>query len=176
MNILLSGLTMSERLWAPWRYDYVSSHNEEGDGCIFCRIAESESSKNRENLVLYRGTYAYAILNGFPYINGHLMVIPYRHVADLASLKKEEIAEMMDLLVRAEKALKEGMNCQGLNGGWNIGTAGGAGIPGHLHMHLLPRWNGDTNFMSTVGAIRVVSQSLESSYKILVEYFGGSIG
>ncbi len=163
---------MTERLWAPWRYDYVTSPGSDKKQCVFCGIGLDDPSKDHENLVLFRAEFCFVILNRYPYINGHLMVVPFRHVGDLSSLTKEERNEMMDLVVQAENALKKGMNCQGMNGGWNLGSAGGAGIPGHLHMHILPRWNGDTNFMTTVGAIRVVSQSLEMAQEKLSKYFG----
>lgn len=162
---------MPERLWAPWRYDYVSSTDGGEEGCVFCAIGAGEPSEDRENLVIHRGKLSYAVLNRYPYINGHMMIVPYRHVPDLASLDSSERAELMEMLVVAEKALKEGMKCQGMNGGWNIGSAGGAGIPGHLHLHVLPRWKGDTNFMATVGGIRVVSQSLEKAFEILTPLF-----
>lgn len=164
---------MTDRLWAPWRYDYVTSPGSRKKECVFCGIGESDSSMDRENLVLHRGKHAFVVLNRYPYINGHLMIVPFRHVGDISSLSRDERNEVMDLVVLGEEALKTGMNCQGMNGGWNIGSAGGAGIPGHLHMHMLPRWNGDTNFMSTVGAVRVVSQSLEKAYEQLTVYFGG---
>jgi len=162
---------MSERLWAPWRYSYVSAPGDREDDCVFCAIASKDPSADRSQHVVHRGSYAYAVLNRYPYINGHLMIVPYRHVPDLTALDQEETREMLELLVVAERAFKEGMKCQGMNGGWNIGSAGGAGIPGHLHIHLLPRWNGDTNFMSTVGGIRVVSQSLDMALEVLSPFF-----
>ncbi|MCK5786855.1 MAG: HIT domain-containing protein [Candidatus Sabulitectum sp.] len=164
---------MTERLWAPWRYDYVTSPGDGNEECVFCGIGESDISRDRENLVLCRGEHAFVILNRYPYINGHLMIVPFRHVPDLSSLESAERTEIMEFALQAENALKQGMKCQGINGGWNIGSAGGAGIPGHFHLHMLPRWNGDTNFMSTVGAIRVVSQSLERAHRQLSVYFGG---
>ncbi|MCD4706390.1 MAG: HIT domain-containing protein [Candidatus Sabulitectum sp.] len=165
---------MTERLWAPWRYDYVTSPDDVKDECVFCNVGKSNPSSDRENLVLYRGELAFVILNRYPYINGHLLILPFRHASDFSSLSKKERIEMMELVVQAEKALIQGMRCQGMNGGWNIGSAGGAGIPGHLHIHMLPRWSGDTNFMTTVGAVRIVSQSLEKAYEQLSVYFGGN--
>ncbi|OPX29853.1 MAG: hypothetical protein B1H09_05815 [Gemmatimonadaceae bacterium 4484_173] len=165
---------MTQRLWAPWRHDYITSPGAKTDKCVFCRIGEDDSSLNRENLVLHRGEHCFVVLNRYPYINGHLMIVPFRHAGDLSSLNKAERTEIMDLAVQAERALVKAMHCQGLNGGWNIGSAGGAGIPGHLHFHILPRWNGDTNFMTTVGQVRVVSQSLERAYEALSPLFGGS--
>ena len=164
---------MNKRLWAPWRHDYVSSPADRKSECVFCEVGKSDPSNDRENLILHRAEYSFVVLNRYPYINGHLMIVPYRHAGDLSSLNREERIEIMELIVQAEEALRMGMKCQGMNGGWNIGSAGGAGIPGHLHIHILPRWNGDTNFMTTVGAIRVVSQSLESAMDQLTPYFGG---
>lgn len=163
---------MPERLWAPWRYDYVSAPGEKPPGCVFCAIAEADRKDDEANLVLHRGENAFAVLNRYPYINGHLMILPYRHVPELNSLTPGEMSGIMELLIVAERALKDGLNCHGMNGGWNVGSAGGAGIPGHLHLHLLPRWSGDTNFMATVGNVRVVSQSLEKAMKILKPLFG----
>jgi len=165
---------MTQRLWAPWRHDYITSSGGKTDECVFCRIGGDDSSLDRENLVLHRGEHCFVVLNRYPYINGHLMIVPFRHAGDLSSLDRTERIEIMDLAVQAEQALAETMHCQGLNGGWNIGSAGGAGIPGHLHFHILPRWNGDTNFMTTVGQVRVVSQSLEQAYEALSPLFGGS--
>jgi ATP adenylyltransferase len=164
---------MNDRLWAPWRYDYVSSPAG-GDGiCVFCLLASGDGCGEEEDYVIHRGKRAFVVLNRYPYINGHLMIVPCRHVPDLSSLMPEETAELMDLAIMAEVALRKGMKCQGLNGGWNTGSAGGAGIPSHFHMHMLPRWNGDTNFMTTVGGVRVLSQSLEEACSILRPYFGG---
>ena len=162
---------MSERLWAPWRYDYVSAPVEKDGECVFCALGNGDPSMDTGNHVLHRGSHSFAVLNRYPYINGHLMIVPYRHVPDLGSLTGQEIGEITSMLITAERALREGMKCQGMNGGWNIGSAGGAGIPGHLHVHVLPRWNGDTNFMTTVGGIRVVSQSLGRALEVLSPYF-----
>ncbi|PIE53047.1 HIT family hydrolase [Candidatus Fermentibacteria bacterium] len=162
---------MTDRLWAPWRYDYVSSPEEKGRKCVFCSIASDDSRNDRKNLVLFRGEKFFVVLNRYPYINGHLMIVPCRHISDMGSLDNDEMSEMMALVKKAENALRKGMKCQGMNGGWNMGSAGGAGIPGHLHIHMLPRWGGDTNFMTTVGGIRVVSQSLEKALEILTPLF-----
>lgn len=165
---------MSETLWAPWRYDYVASPAEDSPGCIFCGIGRDDPNRDRDNLILHRGALAFVVLNRYPYINGHLMIVPFRHLPDLTALSAEEMTEMMKMAVLSEKALRGGMNCQGMNGGWNIGSAGGAGIPGHLHMHILPRWNGDTNFITTVAGTRVVSQSLEKAHELLSPFFEGA--
>jgi len=156
-------------LWAPWRYDYVSS--QERTGCVFCGIAGDPKEKDRDNLVLVRGVFGFVVLNRYPYINGHMMIVPYRHVPDFSSASHEETCEMMEMVRTAEGVLRENMNCQGINGGWNLGSAAGAGIPGHLHLHVLPRWTGDTSFMSSVGGIRVLSQSLEQAWEKLSRGF-----
>jgi len=152
-------------LWAPWRYGYVSSPVKKG--CVFCGIAGDPPELDRDNLVLARGARCLVVLNRYPYINGHMMIVPCRHVPDFSSASHEETCEMLEWVRTAEGVLRETMHCQGINGGWNLGSAGGAGIPGHLHIHVLPRWNGDTSFMSSVGGVRVLSQSLEQTWETL---------
>jgi len=151
-----------ERLWATWRLDYVSGEKKSTE-CIFCAFPkENEDEKYK---ILYRGKYSYIIMNAFPYSNGHLMVIPYRHTSDITDLKEEECTEIMLLGQKAVKALKAVYSPHGFNIGWNIGDAGGAGIAAHLHMHVVPRWNGDTNFMLVVGETRVIPEDINVSYK-----------
>lgn len=159
------------RLWAPWRYGYVSS--PAGSGCVLCRISCDSPGNDRKNLVLCRGESCFAVLNRYPYVNGHMMIVPYRHIPDFSSASNHEIIEAMDLVRRAESALREGMRCQGMNGGWNLGSAAGAGVPGHLHLHVLPRWNGDTSFMSTVSGVRVISQSLDQAWETISPFLRG---
>jgi len=161
-----------KNLWAPWRYGYVSS--QERSGCVFCGIAGDPPERDRDNLVLVRGERCLVVLNRYPYINGHMMIVPFRHVPDFTSSSAEETAEMLDLVRKAEGVLRATMKCQGINGGWNLGSAAGAGIPGHLHLHVLPRWNGDTSFMSSVGGVRVLSQSLEQAWEDLSPGFRSS--
>ncbi len=163
-----------KRLMAPWRSGYVTGASG-GDECVLCEIGAREEM-DRENFVLHRDGGIYVVLNRYPYINGHMMVVPGRHVADLSGLEEEELSTMVRLLVRCEKALVEGMNCMGINGGWNIGGCAGAGIEGHVHIHILPRWLGDTNFLTTVGETRVLSMSLEESYARLAPFFDGDGG
>ncbi|MBI4875584.1 MAG: HIT domain-containing protein [Acidobacteria bacterium] len=158
-----------DRLWSPWRYQYVSRASP-GDACIFCE--KSASDRDRENLVLYRGKHNFVLLNLFPYTNGHLMIAPYRHVAGLAGAGEAVLAEMMRLTVEAERALGEAYRPRGLNLGMNLGECAGAGIAGHIHMHVLPRWMGDANFMSTVGETRVLPEDLETTYDKLAPLFG----
>jgi len=155
-----------DRLWAPWRIGYVSSANK-SENCFLCDAAQSPDN-DAENFVVRRGKHCFAILNRFPYNNGHVMIAPYAHKPDLPDLLRSELDEMMELLIEIEDALKAAMKPQGFNIGINIGSAAGAGVPGHIHFHIVPRWAGDTNFVSTVGDFKVISQSLEESYKNIV--------
>jgi ATP adenylyltransferase len=148
-----------ERLWSPWRLQYVSGAGEAA-GCVFC---DAQVSADAAELVLYRASACFVILNLFPYTSGHLMVVPNRHVAALASLSSEERSEMIELTRLAEQALTESYQPQGLNVGMNLGRAAGAGIVDHLHIHVVPRWNGDTNFISVVGQVRVLPEDLAHS-------------
>jgi ATP adenylyltransferase len=162
-----------KHLAAPWRSTYVTGSVGE-DGCVLCRIG-GEPSKDRENYVLHRSGGFFIVLNRYPYINGHLMIVPLRHAKDLSELDNSELDTLIRLVVKCEKALAEGMNCMGMNGGWNLGGCAGAGIEGHIHIHMLPRWSGDTNFMTTTGETRVISASLESSYKRLKPFFATEV-
>ena len=148
-----------ERLWSPWRMAYVTGTRSD-PGCIFCQALDIPS---QASLVVYRGDRAFVILNLYPYNNGHLMVVPRRHIAALAEAEREELHELMELTRRAEIALTEAYTPHGLNVGLNLGRAAGAGVADHLHIHLVPRWNGDTNFMTVVSDVRVLPESLEES-------------
>ena len=149
-----------ERLWSPWRLAYVNGASGGSDsGCIFCRSDEP----GRDELILIRGRVTYVILNLFPYNNGHLMVVPNRHVATLASTTGDEQAELMRLTRHAEMALTEAYTPQGINIGINLGRPAGAGIVDHLHVHLVPRWNGDTNFMTAIADTRVLPEGLAAT-------------
>jgi ATP adenylyltransferase len=150
-----------ERLWAPWRMGYVSKAGE-GE-CIFC--VKPKESSDEKNYIVKRGKYCFSMLNIYPYNNGHLMVAPYRHVPDLLDLREEEIVEMMQMLRELEAKLKKLLKPDGFNIGINIGRAAGAGFEGHIH--IVPRWNGDTNFMPVLSDTKVISQSLEELYKLL---------
>lgn len=155
-----------ERLWSPWRNAYVSGEAKEG--CVFCSAQVREDAAA---LILYRGRTGFVILNLYPYNNGHLMVVPYRHVATLAAATPDELSELMDLTRRAEIALSEAYRPQGLNVGINLGRPAGAGVVDHLHVHLVPRWTGDTNFMSVIGEVRVLPEDLEQTAKRLRPIF-----
>jgi ATP adenylyltransferase len=138
---------------------------EKSEGCIFCEKWQGDA--DAENLVLFRGEECFAILNLFPYNNGHLMVVPVRHVADIVDLTASEQAEMFRLTQRMVRVLRETMSPHGFNIGFNLGRAAGAGIADHLHLHVVPRWSGDTNFMPVLGATRVISEALEETYQKL---------
>ena len=145
-----------DRLWAPWRLSYVTAAQPPATDCIFC-----DASGGREiDLVVFRGRHAYVILNLYPYNNGHLMVVPNRHLAALEALTTDEQSELMRLARLSEMALNEAYRPQGINVGINLGRAAGAGIENHLHVHLVPRWSGDTNFMTAVGQTRVLPEDL----------------
>ncbi len=148
-----------DHIWAPWRLDYVVA--EKPDKCVLCE--KSESSDDEANYVLYRGRHNYVLLNTFPYNSGHLMVVPYRHVSSLTDLSAEEVCELMQLTQSCVQALDEAFAAEGINLGMNIGQPAGAGIDDHIHLHIVPRWGGDTNYMTVVANTRVVPQSLEES-------------
>ncbi len=155
-------------LWSPWRYAYVS-RAAPVDGCIFCEKAAQD--RDEENLVLYRGKLNFVLLNLYPYTSGHLMIAPFEHVATLEEASPESVAEMMQLARIASKHLREAYQPQGMNLGMNLGECAGAGIAGHIHMHVLPRWIGDSNFMTTVGETRVLPEDISITYKKLSEAF-----
>ena len=145
-----------DRIWSPWRHSYVT-RSEEANDCVFC---VARSTDDGRQLIVHEGTLAFVILNKFPYNAGHLMVVPQRHAATLALLTRDELTEMALLTQLSERALTEVFNPQGINVGMNLGRPAGAGIVDHLHIHLVPRWNGDTNFMTVVGEVRVLPEEL----------------
>lgn len=155
-----------ERLWAGWRTEYVSGVGESGPGdggCVFCRILASGEPDDVTHVV-WRGERCVALLNAFPYTSGHLMVMPTRHVGELEDLDPAgEATELWSAVADAVRALKAAYRPEGINVGANLGRAAGAGVPGHFHVHLLPRWNGDTNFMTSVAEVRVLPESLPAT-------------
>jgi len=159
-----------ERLWSPWRLAYVTGTGS-AKGCIFCDATGPHPDPSREALVLVRGRVSYVILNLYPYNNGHLMVAPNRHIGSLAAATPEELSEMMQFTRDAEVALTEAYNPEGINAGLNLGRPAGAGIIDHIHIHLVPRWTGDTNFMSVVGNTRVLPEELGDTAKRLRPIF-----
>ena len=156
-----------KRLWAPWRMEYILG--DKSHGCVFC--TELKEDHDRKNYILYRGLKAFVIMNIYPYNNGHLMVIPYKHVETLEELPDSTLKEMMVLTKECCTILREAMNPQGFNVGVNVGAAAGAGIKEHLHIHIVPRWNGDTNFMSVMDDLRVMPQHLKETFDILEKGF-----
>jgi ATP adenylyltransferase len=152
-------------LWTPWRYRYISQAGEPGE-CVFCAAANA-SADDRELLVVHRARHNYVILNRFPYTSGHVMVVPYCHVATLEDLADEALVELIRLARDTEKRLRKVYRPDGLNLGMNIGKSAGAGIAGHIHLHALPRWHGDVNFMTAVGETRVVPEDLEITWERL---------
>lgn len=156
-----------ERLWAPWRLEYVTK--EKPTGCVFCE--KPLAGDDQASYIVWRGTHAYVMLNAFPYNNGHTMVAPYAHLAALEELPAETLHEMMDLAQWCAQALRAAFSPEGFNIGFNLGAAAGAGIKDHLHLHLVPRWTGDTNFMPVLADTRVIPQALDQSFELLRRAF-----
>ena len=158
-----------KRIWAPWRIEYLEA--DKSEGCIFCE--KPAAKDDRRNLVLYRGERAYILLNLYPYSNGHLMIAPFAHVGHLNDLDKETRVEIMELTALSLTLLRRAKRPDGFNIGANIGKAAGAGFDAHFHMHVVPRWEGDTNFMPVVGETRVIPEALDRTYddlrRVLVE-------
>jgi len=149
-------------IWSPWRMEYLEGNNKD-EGCVFCLAQAMQDSA--ENLIVFRGERAYVILNRFPYTSGHLLVNPFEHKQTLDELDAETRAEMMELTTQCTTVLKSIYKPQGFNVGVNMGSAAGAGVPQHIHIHIVPRWAGDTNFMSTLGQTRVLPETLEDTYE-----------
>jgi ATP adenylyltransferase len=158
-----------QTLWSPWRKTYMENHTNH-DECIFCR--ELTHPDGPDNLILFRGELAFVILNRYPYTNGHLMVVPFAHEDSLEKLDTATRSEMMELASHAIKVLRSLYNPDAFNVGVNIGEAAGAGVACHVHMHVVPRWSGDTNFMTTVGGARVIPEDLAQSYVRIKEAWG----
>ena len=150
-----------ERLWAPWRIGYILSDKKE-DGCVFCNAINSKNDE--EKLVLYRSKHAFIIMNLYPYNAGHIMVVPNRHLDSPLKLTEEEQSDMFKLVNMGIDAIQKIMNPDGFNLGMNLGRTAGAGIDDHIHIHIVPRWSGDTNFMSTTSDTKVISEALKETY------------
>lgn len=155
-------------LWAPWRVEYVTS-GDVGEECIFC--PGDNRSRDEERLILYVGERSVVLMNRFPYINGHLLVAPVRHVATLDSLLSEEKLDLITMVERSIDALRGVMNPGGFNVGINLGKVAGAGLEEHIHVHVVPRWSGDTNYMTVVGEVRVIPEHLRATYQKLLPFF-----
>ena len=149
-------------LWSPWRYAYIKEAHQNTE-CVFCEKAAANDDRNA--LIVYRGRTCYVILNAYPYTSGHVMVVPYAHLDSLAKLPRESATEMILLSRRMETVLRKLYQPEGLNLGMNIGAAAGAGVAGHIHMHVLPRWVADANFMTVVGETRVLPEALEETWE-----------
>jgi len=158
---------MTSTLWAPWRMAYIGGAHREG--CLLCEVPSADA--DRTNLVLHRGPLSYVIMNRYPYNNGHLMIVPYRHCAGLGQLSPEESLEIMQVAQRSTQVLETAFGAEGFNIGFNLGKAAGAGIAGHLHLHVVPRWVGDTNFMPVLADTKVMPDYLEATYATLVPLF-----
>lgn len=157
-----------EHIWSPWRYRYIASADKQ-EGCAFCKALERQN--DREALILHRARFNFIILNLFPYTSGHLMIVPYEHLAMLSELDQETTREMMELAKRAQLALAAEYKPDGFNIGMNLGRAAGAGVADHLHLHVVPRWVGDANFVSVVGETRVLPEDLSTTYEKLKKHF-----
>ncbi|KAA3611292.1 MAG: HIT domain-containing protein [Calditrichaeota bacterium] len=156
-----------ENMWAPWRMEYVSTTTKT-KGCVFCNVVKDDDKTNH---IVYRGKYCYVILNKFPYNNGHIMIVPFRHTNDLLELTDKEQAECNLLINKSILVLRKIFNPQAINMGMNMGKAAGAGIEEHIHYHLLPRWDGDTNFMPVIAGVKVISESLDATHEKMSKAF-----
>ncbi len=154
-----------DKLWAPWRTDYITKIVKKPKGCVFCKMIKEKADK--KNYIFIRKETCFAVLNLYPYNNGHVLLVTNRHVNDLSKLNREERNELFDLLEEVKILLEEILSPAGFNIGINLGRAAGAGFPGHLHVHIVPRWMGDVNFMPVTGQTKVISQSLKEVYKLL---------
>jgi len=152
-----------KKIWAPWRSILI--YDRKSKGCIFCKAAKSKADK--KHFVLERSKFCFSILNIYPYNNGHIMIVPYRHKGSLSDFNKEELTDLMLLTQKTTALLKRMLKPDGFNVGFNIGKLSGAGFPGHIHVHIVPRWLGDTNFMPVLTQTKVISESLNSLYRRL---------
>ncbi|MGC9469626.1 MAG: HIT family protein [Anaerolineae bacterium] len=155
-------------MWAPWRMPYLRGECREVEGCIFCKKRDADDA---EEHILFRGLHCFVMLNRYPYSNGHLMVVPYAHVSSLVALDDEVLLEMLQLVRVSQRILMETQGPTGFNVGVNEGSAAGAGIEEHIHMHVVPRWEGDANYMTVIGETRVIPQMLDDTYALLRPHF-----
>ena len=151
-----------DKLWAPWRVKYITTVPAKKSSCVFCQMLKKK--KDRENFIFIRSQHSFAVLNLFPYNNGHSLILPYRHVNDLSKLHPDELADLFALLIRTKEMLQQVLSPEGYNIGMNLGKVAGAGVPGHIHFHIVPRWKGDVNFMPLTADTKVISQSLTELY------------
>jgi len=153
-----------ETMWAPWRMEYILE--EKGEGCVFCKAVS-----NHDGLTLFKGQRVMVVMNKFPYINGHLLAAPLRHISTLAELSRDEMTDLLAIIERSVGILKQVMKPEGFNVGLNLGKVAGAGIEAHLHFHVVPRWIGDVNALTVFGEVRVVSEHLQATYRNLKPHF-----
>jgi ATP adenylyltransferase len=158
-------------IYSPWRLDYVLSKKEKD--CIFCHKPSTEDDS--KHMILYRSSHSYVIINLYPYNNGHVMAVPFRHVSSLIDLTPDEVCDLFETVQLTEKVLRNAYHPEGINIGLNLGKAAGAGIDEHLHVHLVPRWVGDCNFMSVIGGIRVIPEAFEKTFNLLQEQFDNEL-
>ena len=158
-----------DRMWAPWRLEYIVSVDDEKDGCIFCDLPQEKNDK--KNLIVYRDELCYVIMNKYPYNNGHIMVVPYEHKSDMLDLSDDILYNTQQVTKKAIRALKELMHPHGFNVGLNVGRPAGAGIDEHIHYHIVPRWNGDTNCMPVLANTKVVSEAIDQTCEKLTKKF-----
>ncbi len=156
-----------KQIWAPWRLEFILGEKEEG--CIFCR--KPEETADEKNLILHRGKHNFVMLNLYPYTNGHLMVVPYHHTSDIEALEPDEMDDNGRLVQASVKILRKHMSPEGFNIGLNLGKAAGAGIDQHVHTHIVPRWNGDTNFMPVLSDVRLLPQHIRETWSLLAADF-----
>lgn len=160
-----------QNLWSPWRSHYIESFKDNlSKDCFLCNGA-NDSKNDLENFVVFRKKHSFVILNKFPYNAGHILVCPINHIADITELSSEEYFELNEVLLDAVKIVKNIYSPHGYNLGLNIGAASGAGVPGHLHYHIVPRWQGDTNFMTSIGEVKVISQEIDRTYQSFKDEF-----
>jgi ATP adenylyltransferase len=157
-----------EHIWTPWRYTYITNVDST-PGCVFCNLLAH--GDDRTNLILFRGKYNFIVLNLYPYTSGHVMVIPFQHEASLAGLDADTTTEMMELTKKLQTIIQDEYKPNGFNIGLNLGRAAGAGVKEHLHLHIVPRWVGDANFMTAIAEARVLPEALSETYERLIKYF-----
>lgn len=158
-----------EQIWAPWRINYIAKHNDDNKGCIFCN--KPKENNDIKNLILFRNSESYVIMNLYPYNSGHLLVTVYEHKQDLQSLSQKQILDLMETVNKSIFALNKTIKPDGFNIGINMGDIAGAGIKDHIHLHIVPRWKGDTNFMPVISDTKVINEDLNHLYLKLKEYF-----
>jgi len=158
-----------DKLWAPWRVKYITKIIKSAKSCVFCHIFKEK--KDKKNFIITRTRHSYSVLNIYPYNNGHMLIVPNRHIFDLSELRREERDNLLDLLEDTKVLLDKVMKPHGYNIGINLGKAAGAGFPEHMHIHIVPRWQGDVNFMPVIGHTKVISQSLKSLHEKLLREF-----